>query len=31
MESEYPQGVELVINTMAEMPQRQFVGHDQSQ
>jgi len=30
MESKYPQGVELVINNMGELPQRQFVTHGQS-
>ena len=31
MESEYPQGVELIINTMGENSQRQFVLDSQSQ
>lgn len=31
MESKSVQGVELIVNSMGEIPQRQFVGDGQSQ
>ena len=31
MESEYLQGVELIINSMGELRQRQSISHGQSQ